>query len=152
MFGKTEWITLGFTLVGVWLAYIAGNGVAAWGCGFAGIVILLVMLSGRQEEQQGTSIPTVKEIHETAEILARRRKAELDLETTQRENAVQDMLRKVWQLQAETKRTKGFSVCLTSVEAAPGEDPEIVGEAWRRFQMGLVKGPTNRGKWGEHWS
>ena len=52
MLRKEAWLTLAFTLIAVWVSYVAGSGVAAWGCGFLGIVILAVLLaqSGEKEE------------------------------------------------------------------------------------------------------
>jgi hypothetical protein len=152
MLRKEAWLSLGFTLAAVWVAHVAVSDTAAWCCGFAGIVIVIVILVGQEEEPQKAFTPTAKEIHETAAALARRQKAELDLETMRREQATEQMIRKIEELQAATKREKGFSVSLTSVSAAPGEDPGIVADAWKRYQKELRNRPMAGGRWQSRFS
>ena len=53
----------------------------------------------------------------------------------EREGVIEDMVKKIEELDREEKRTKGASVSLTAVKPAPGEDPEILAEAWRRFTI-----------------
>jgi len=50
------------------------------------------------------------------------------------EQAIESMQRKIEKLEADIKREKGSSVSLTSITPDLGEAPEIVAEAWRRFQ------------------
>ena len=89
MLQKEAWATLGFTLLGAWLSYIAGSAIIAWICGFAGIVILIVLLSRQQEEKHKSFIPTRKEIYETAEAKSRSMIADIDLERKQRQKRIE---------------------------------------------------------------
>jgi len=52
------------------MSNIAGSDVAAWGCGFIGIAITMVLLYRQEEEQPiGGFTPTPKELFDTAEAL-----------------------------------------------------------------------------------
>jgi hypothetical protein len=73
--------------------------------------------------------------------------ARRNLKKAKREEAIENMVRKIEALDAEVKRTKGFSVSITELNPAPDEDPAIVAEAWRRFQQGKRTSGT-KGRFG----
>lgn len=52
MAGKAGWITIGVTLICVWIADIFGGHLAAWVAGFLGIVILIVVWRRGSEPPQ----------------------------------------------------------------------------------------------------
>jgi hypothetical protein len=56
MFGRNEWIAVGLTLVGIWIAHLAGSDVGAWICGFAGLVILVVLFSKGAENEEPRNV------------------------------------------------------------------------------------------------
>lgn len=53
-----------------------------------------------------------------------------------REQAIRDMLGKLKTMEFELQQTPGYSnTRLTEVVPSPGEDPQIVAEAWQRFKL-----------------
>ncbi len=74
--------------------------------------------SWREFRQQGRELKAER----------RRRQAE------DREAAIQEMVGKIEAIELKLKEEKGSTKWLTFVKPDIGEDPEIVAEAWRRYE------------------
>ncbi|MBZ5523564.1 MAG: hypothetical protein LAP21_15125 [Acidobacteriia bacterium] len=61
-------------------------------------------------------------------------KAEEELMAFRREQEIQRTLAKIEQMENDLKKRNGINARMTHVLPAPDEDPEIVAEAWRRFE------------------
>jgi hypothetical protein len=111
--------------------------------------LFLLYASRRNQESMRQLAPTLKEMCETREAQAKAETAEIERATAQirhrqtaaewekleRSQKTDEYYRQIKEL-AETERAKSGGGIRTPLEptAAPGEDPELVKEAWLRYK------------------
>lgn len=143
-------LTIALTFICAWLAEIFGQGRAAWIAGYVGLAILgIVLLRSRNEGREWNLAPSLKEFNETQKLTIERQTAELLLQKEQaeakqreREAIIEGYVREIENLPSNSP------MGLQSVQPGPGDDPELVAEAWSRHvnRKIAMHGPTSA-KW-----
>jgi hypothetical protein len=127
-------VTIAVTLICAWLADMFGQGQAAWIAGYLGLAILVIVsLRIRDGYRESNLAPSLKEFNATQKLGIERQTAALILEREQadakqrgREEKIQAYVREIENL------IPNSPMGLQSVQPGPGDDPQLVQEAWSR--------------------
>jgi len=128
---KEALLTLAITLIGIWLASIAGQGPLVWVVGFVGIVIAVTLLLREESNETRRLTPTPREMHDAEAARLQRDHAALALEAAQRKQAKERIRTKVLALYERQQIGHPPQIMLPDefvIARLPDEDPEIIKE------------------------
>ena len=171
--GQVRWIEivggLGLTLIGCALSVLVRGTGWAFILFSIGVVLILRALFGHAEGNDAPArlAPSLKEMCEAREAQARMERQEIERETAkirhhqtaaewaamQRDQKMDEYYQAIRNLAEKERAEKGGGIRIPmKVTAAPGEDPELVKEAWLKYKA-EIEAKLVGDRWrGSRWS
>ena len=121
--------------IAAWLAAATAALTAIWAFWELLVKFFTSFSTARKKWQEDRA--SVRRAKERADRAAKQHhEASISLMAVEREQAVQHALRGIEKMEFEERQKPGQSTWrVTTANPKPGEDPEIVAEAWRRFKV-----------------